>query len=60
LKYFFSDTEVKITRCKLDEWSMVKTHEAVLADRILGYTMISPSSIPGHGETVNAHFISEH
>jgi len=49
LKYFVSDIEQKIIRHKMDKWSMVKTYKAVLADKTLGCTMLSPSSIPGHG-----------
>jgi hypothetical protein len=33
----------------MDKWSVVKTYKAVLADRPLECTMLSPSSIPDHG-----------
>jgi hypothetical protein len=33
----------------MDKWSMIKTYKAVFADRTLERTMLSRSSIPGHG-----------
>ena len=49
MKYFVSDAEQKIIRCKMDKWSVVKTYKAVLVDRPLECTLLSPSSIPDHG-----------
>jgi hypothetical protein len=46
---------VKITRYKLDEWSMIKKYEAVLTDRILRHIRLYLSPIADHQEAVNSH-----